>query len=139
MMFLEYLVILTFLILLAASIYMLFSFYICDAHQCSIFKDASLEGSTDSEAYNLSLIDNLFCDGYWNIAYIACSILTALSLWLIEAPYTTRNFAIIFLISFLCVFGIIGFVVHHYVRPISIQLHNFVEDKVCPDVCIIKN
>lgn len=105
-----------FAVLLVASVYMLTQFYICDGHDCKTFIDAEKYGEEDDHDYVRSVIDGLGFDGVWPIPYIGAAILTPLALYLMRIPITTRNFGLLFFISFVIVYFMFTFYNHHYVK-----------------------
>lgn len=128
----DVLAIITFVILLVASIWMLVNFYVCDGHSCKVFNDAGAVAEPGTQAYVIELLDGLFGDGIWPVPYIGAAILTPLSLWFMGVPITVRNYAILFFVSFATTYFIIGFFGHHYLKPIAEYVTEYVEDH-CPN------
>lgn len=128
----EVLAVITFFILLAASLFMLTEFYICDNQKCKAFNDAGSVAEPGTKEYVVDLLDNTFADGLWPLPYIVAAILTPLSLWFMGIPITIKTFAILFFISFASMFFILGFLVHHYVNPITDYVESYVSAS-CPD------
>lgn len=100
--------------------------YICDAQTCKAFQIAGEAGATGSQAYTLQLLNEFFNDGIWALPCIGAAILAPLSLWFMRVPITVLNFAILFFVSFAIMYFIIGFLIHHYARPIIEYLEGYV-------------
>ena len=121
-----------FFVLLVASIWMLVNFYICDSNNCKAFNDAGESAPVGSKEYVEELLYGEFNDGIWPIPYIGASILTPLSLWFIGTPITVRNFAILFFVSFVTIYFMFGFFGHHYIKPITKYVSDWIQDS-CPN------
>ena len=115
----DILAIITFIILLFAALWMLAEFYICDRNNCKAFQEADRKAERGTLDYCYALLHEFFNDGIWPLPYIGSAILTPLSIWFLGIEMTVRNFAIIFFVSFATTFFILGFFLHHYVRPIQ--------------------
>lgn len=120
--------IVAFVLLLGMALALLFLNLICDNHTCKIYTDAKEAGPPGSKEYTESLLNDLFSDGIWPYPYIAATILTAISLWFLRIPITVLNFWVIFLISFITIYFIFVFFGHHYLRPITLSLTQYVEN-----------
>jgi hypothetical protein len=115
------------LLLIAAFCLVIFNF-ICDNHKCMAFNNAAASGKKGSKAYNEKLLSELFTDGIWPFAYIAATIASALSLWLIRDEYACiKKFTVLFLVIFLCIYLMLAFITHHYVEPIVDYLYNEID------------
>lgn len=132
MLLIEIFAIIAFVILLIASVYMLVSFYVCDSQQCKAFKQAEDTAPRGSKEYAITLLGELYNDGIWPFPYIGAAILTPLSLWFIGVPITVKNFAIVFLVSFITIYFLFSFFGHHYVRFVSSYVANYIQTN-CPD------
>jgi hypothetical protein len=131
----DVLAIIAFIILLAASIYMLVSFYVCDNQTCKAFKQAENIAPRDTKEYVLSLLNELYNDGIWPFPYIGAAILTPLSLWFIGVPITVKTFAIVFLVSFIVIYFLFSFFGHHYIKFVSSYVSNYIDNN-CPTTLI---
>lgn len=130
----DILAIIVFVILLAASIYMLYNFYVCDRQQCKIFKqtdDKNYPSGRDNKEYVLDVLNELYSDGIWPLPYIGASILTPLSLWFIGIPITVKNFAIMFVVSFIVIYFLFSFFGHHYIRFVTNYVSHYIQT-YCP-------
>lgn len=125
----EILLLLTFIILLGLALYLMGDFYICDNLNCkNIYYANEKYPPPGSKKNTQAILSYFFADGTWPISYIAAAILTPLSLWFAQLPFTTRNFSIIFLTSFVIMYFMITYIIHHYVRPITGYLKEYVQD-----------
>ena len=116
---LQVLAAIAFFILLGAAIFMVVSFYWCNNYTCKAFQLAGDKAEKGTKEYTIALLNELYNDGIWPLPYIGAAILTPLTLWLINADLTVRNFAIMFLISFLVIYFLFAFLGHHYIKFIS--------------------
>lgn len=128
--FLEVLAFITFWVLLAASLYMLINFYVCDGHNCKAFDDASTHGVTGGKDFHVALLHSLHNDGIWCLPYIGAAISTPLALWFANVKLTLLNFAIVFFITFAVMYFMFAFVGHHYVKVIAREGADYIEN-VC--------
>lgn len=117
--FIEILAVITFIVLLGSSLYMLYQFHLCDNNSCKAFTDAEQKGVTGSKEYTIDVLDNLAADGIWGPAFIGAAIAVPLSLWFIGIPITILTFAIMFFVVFITIYCILGFLIHHYINPIK--------------------
>jgi len=127
-LWLEPLAVIAFLILLISCIYMVYQFYVCDNFTCKACEDASEFGDKGSKNYTIALQNNLYNDGIWSLPYIGAAIIAPLSLWILNSPITVKNYAIVFLISFLVIYFLFAFIGHHYVKIISKYTIKYIED-----------
>lgn len=128
----EVLAIITFIVLLLSSIYMLIDFYVCDSQNCKIFKQAGKTAEPGTKQYVLTLLRELYYDGIWPFPYIGAAILTPLSLWFIRVPITVLNFAIVFFTSFVTIYFLFSFFGHHYIRYVATYTYDYIDEN-CPD------
>jgi len=131
MKWVEALAVLTYLVLLAASLFMLVSFYICDNQNCKAFNDAAKQGEPGTKDYVLGLSTGTFGDGIWPIPYIGSTIGTIIELWFVQIPFTIRNFCLLFFINFIIIYFMFVFFGHHFVKPINNYIYTYIEDN-CP-------
>lgn len=126
--------VIAFFVLLAASIYMILDFYVCDNNNCKCFNVADKKTKrNDTLIYILNLQKELGADGIWPIAYISSAIITPLFLWLMDGKiyyypeqnkvgeikiFSVKNFSLLFLISFAVMYFMISFITHHYIKPV---------------------
>jgi len=127
----EILMVLFFGLLLSLAIILLGQIYICDNSACKSFQEAVKAGELGSKPYVLLLVNSLFDDGIWPVAYIASAILTPLSLYFLRFPITIYTFSILFFISFATMYFVFLFIIHHYVRFITGYVDNYIENN-CP-------
>lgn len=127
--------ILAFFVLLGAAVYMIIMFYICDNHNCKAFNDAADVAPEETKEYTIALLDGLYSDGIWPLPYLGAAVLTGLSLWLIGQPITVRNFAIVFIISFIVIYFLFAYLGHHYINFISTYASNYIQNN-CPNTTI---
>lgn len=127
------LAIITFMILLIFALYMLNDFYICSsdpsARECKAFRQAdkiTKAKNGSNKDYFIALLGELCNDGIWPLPYIGAAILTPLSMFLIGVPITVRNFATMFLISFIVVYFMFTFFGHHYAKIIAKRTSEFI-------------
>lgn len=129
--------ILAFFVLLAAAIFMIISFYICDNQTCHAFIAAEDVGAKGSKEYTTALLGELYKDGIWPFPYIGAAILTGLCLWLIGVNITIRMFAVVFLVSFIVIYFLFAYVGHHYIKFITAYVADYIENNC--DVTAITN
>lgn len=129
----EILVIIFFLVLLAASIFMFINFYICDGHNCKAFDMANKKGSEGTKANVSAVLSELYNDGIWPIPYIGATFLTPICLWVLSIPITIKTFSMIFFTSFVVIYFLFSFFGHHYLRPITAYVSEYVQDQ-CPGI-----
>lgn len=122
------LAVICFFILLVASVWMLVSFYVCDSHNCKAFNDAGSQAEPGTKEYVQEVLYQEFNDGIWPIPYIGAAILTPLSLWFLQIPITILTFAILFFVSFVTIYFMLGFFGHHYINPITKYVSDWIED-----------
>lgn len=122
------LIIIVYIFLLGLAIFMLINGGICDNHTCHSFVQACLKKTKKEQIKHL--LDNLCEESLWPYAYIASSIIMLLLIVILPLPYKICHFIIIFLISFISLYCIIGFLVYHYVRPIKKYILEYI-DKHC--------
>lgn len=121
-------VVLIYLVLVLASIYMLVTFYVCDSHKCKVFRMAERKGATGSKENLLSVLDDVGEDGVWPVPFLAASILTFLTLWFLGCEITVRNFALLFFVSFAVFYFIINFFIHHYIKPVTEYAADYIKN-----------
>lgn len=120
--------IITFVVLLIMAIVLLLNIYICDNQACTSFTDAFKHSS--QKKILLTLLDNLCEDGIWPYAYIASSILAGLFFGTLPIQLTVKLFALGFLLTFIVFYAIMGFFIHHYVKPIKRYIMDYIEANV---------
>lgn len=130
-LYLEPFCIVAFIVLLLASVWVTFQFYVCDSHNCKSFNEADNAGPRGSKEYVIALTAALYADGIWPLPYIGATILTLLALWLLWIPITVRNFAIIFIVSFLVIYFLFAFFGHHFIKFTSNYIIDYIENS-CP-------
>lgn len=126
--FFEILAVIAFLILLIAAIMMVINFYACDHMNCKAFNQASEKATEGTDEYTLALLSETYNDGLWPLPYIGAAILTPLCLWFVNAELTIKNFAVMFLISFLVIYFISSFFGHHYIKPIARYVSSYIAE-----------
>ena len=114
----EGLVILAFLILLAAGIFLVVTVYVCDGQQCKAFKEATKKGETGTVDYTTGLLAEIGNDGVWPLPYIGSVIVAALCMWFLRIKVTVMNYAVLFLVTFVTNYFLFSFYNHHYLKPI---------------------
>lgn len=129
----EFLAIITFIVLLGLAIFLMSMNYLCDSHNCKAFKEADGVAEPGTAEYAETLLQETFNDGIWPIPYIGAAILTPLSLWFIGIPISVVNFAILFFVSFVTIYFMFSFFGHHYLRPITTYVSDYIEDN-CPAI-----
>lgn len=117
-----------YVILLIFAIHLLLNNYICDEHTCSPMVKAKNTPTVKSE--QLYLIDNLGQDGIWPFAYLASSILAGLFFSIFPGILNISNYTIVFLVTFLVFFAIMGFFIHHYVVPVKKYIRTYIDDNI---------
>ena len=134
----EFLVIITFIVLLGLSIFLMAMNYICNGFNCKAFKEADGVAEPGTAEYTMILLREMFNDGIWPIPYIGAAILTPLSLWFIGIPISVINFAILFFVSFVVIYFMLSFFGHHYLRPITTYISDYVDNN-CPATAAVNN
>ena len=129
----EFLAIITFIVLLGLCIYLLAMNYICDSNNCKAFKEADAVAEPGTAQYATTILQETFNDGIWPIPYIGAAILTPLSLWFMGVPITVLNFAILFFVSFVTIYFMFSFFGHHYLRPLTRYVSEYIDEN-CPAV-----
>ncbi len=120
--------IIVYVTLLIFAVILLLGGYICDGHTCRPMVEAKEKTKTEKKE-QLYLLDHLCEEGIWPFAYIASSILCGLFFTIFPIMLDVKTFTIIFLITFIVFFAIMGFFIHHYVIPIKRYMRQFIEDK----------
>lgn len=132
--FVEALAIIAFIVLLLAAIFMLVNMYVCDSQNCKAFNVAASKAPKGSKEYVIDLMQELYNDGIWPFPYIGAAIGTPLALWFLGVPITIKNFAILFFVTFVVIYFMFSFFGHHYIRPITSYVIDYIEDDcVCTD------
>lgn len=134
----EFLAIITFIVLLGLAIFLMSMHYICDGGNCKAFKEADAVAQPGTPEYTTILLREMFNDGIWPIPYIGAAILTPLSLWFMGIRISVINFAILFFVSFVVIYFMLSFFGHHYLRPITTYISEYVDDH-CPNTAIETN
>ena len=124
----EFLAIITFIVLLGLSIFLLAANYLCDGLECKAFKEADAVAKLGTAQHTTILLREMFNDGIWPIPYIGAAILTPLALWFIGIPLSVVNFAILFFVSFVVIYFMLAFFGHHYLRPITTYISDYVDE-----------
>ena len=119
-------IIIIYFIILALAIYELITSYICDDHACLPFTRAF--NKPNRKAIIIHLLTKLCEESLWPFAYIASSIIMFLLMAILPLPLSITFFILIFLISFISFYCIIGFLVFHYVKPIKDYIIEFIND-----------
>jgi len=114
----DYILILIFVIIIIVAIYMIMTFYVCDAQNCKAF-NISNGYPPNSPAQAKSLLSETANDGVWPFAFIGAAITTAFAFWLVMMPFTVRDFTIVFLAAFITIYALFKFYEHHYIKPIN--------------------
>lgn len=128
MQLIDVICIIVFFVLLAACLFMLIAFYVCDSETCKAFNVAGATAEKGTEKYTVTLIQQLFNDGIWSVPYIAAAISTPIALWFMSVPITVKNFAYLFLVSFAVFYFALSFFGHHYVKIIANYTANWIEE-----------
>jgi hypothetical protein len=123
--------IIAFFVLLAAAIFMIVNFYVCDNQNCKAFTQAATIAPKGSREYVLALLTELYNDGIWPLPYIGAGILTPLLLWLTGSCITIENFAIGFFVSFIVIYFLFAFLGHHYIKFIANYVASYIVTS-CP-------
>lgn len=134
----EILTVIAFVVLLAASLFMFVTFYVCDSLNCKACTLANEKAPTGTKNNVLAVLNELYNDGIWPIPYIGAAILTPLCLWFLSIPITIKTFAIMFFTSFVVIYFLFSFFGHHYIRPISSYTSEYIQDQ-CPSTPIDEN
>jgi hypothetical protein len=132
MLLIEVVAIIAFFVLLGAAIYMIVSFYVCDNQTCQAFIQSEKTATPGTKQYVLNLLDELYNDGIWPFPYIGAAILTPLSLWFLGKPITVKDFAIVFLVSFITIYFLFSFFGHHYIKFITNYVSDYIDNN-CPN------
>lgn len=129
MLTVEVICIITFFILLIFGIGLFNYFYICgtDCSICENFESANRTEKWGTKEYTLKVQKQFFSEGIWCVPYIAASISTPIALWFLSIPFTVKNFAYIFLVTFAVFYFMISFVIHHYAKPIIEYTINYLQ------------
>jgi hypothetical protein len=123
--------VIAFLILLAASIFMLINFYVCDSQNCKAFNEAAKVAPKGTKAYTIALLQEFFNDGIWPLPFIGGAIAAPLILWFVRIPITILNFITVFLVTFIVIYFMFAFFGHHYINFIAAYVISFIEAN-CP-------
>jgi hypothetical protein len=124
----NFLLILTFVILLIMAIVLLLITYICDNQACKPFNEAFQQPT--KKKIMLKLLDNLAEDGIWPYAYISSSILAAIFFSTLPIQLTVKLFALAFLLTFIVFYAIMGFFIHHYIKPIKRYIMDYINENI---------
>jgi hypothetical protein len=124
------LLIITFILLLAACIYWLNSLYVCDQHTCKVFNDAGAVAAPGTKEYTLTLLAN--SNGVaWPLAFIAATIATAIVLLFADTIITFNKILAFFFTIFLVFYFINSFYEYHYTWQINHYISTYIADS-CP-------
>ncbi len=129
----ELLAIITFIALLILSVIIIINVYTCDNFNCKAFNEAAAVAEPGTPEYATTILWETFNDGIWPIPYIGAAILTPLSLWFLGMPITVLNFAILFFVSFVTIYFMFSFFGHHYLRPLTKYVADYIEDNCLAD------
>ncbi len=125
-LWLEPLAVTAFAILLVACVWMSIQFYVCDNQTCKVFEDAKKKSQPGTKEYTLELLNNMFGDSIWCFAFIGGSIISFICVWLLGARPNLKNLAIMLLVSFIVMYSIFAFIIHHYVKYIVNDVSEYV-------------
>lgn len=131
MLLIEWLAILAFFVLLLLAIFLTICIYACDNLNCKAFDEADEIAPRGTKEYAIALLGELYNDGVWPLPYIGAAILTPLVLWFMGVCIVVKDFAIIFLTSFIVIYFLFSFFGHHYVKFISNYVAGYIQDN-CP-------
>lgn len=119
-------VIIVFIILLIFSIYLYIGYYLCDNYTCKSFTQS--ESKTDSKEAQIEyLVENIGGHSVWPMAYIGAAIITFFSFWFLRLGWNIKRIALLFLVSFIVIYFIFAFWVHHYIKPMTTYINNYIE------------
>lgn len=121
--FLEWLIFLLFLLMFVFGLLMFLGFYICDSGNCKAYTVANAK-LTEQERY-ISLLNEVGNDGIWPIAFIGGTFIAILFTWWFKIPFNLRNFVVLFFLPFCIIYFLFSFVFHHYVKPITHDVRNY--------------
>ena len=113
------LAIISVLVLLGASIFMILNFMICDHHTCKAFKDIDESIDPNSDEYANALLRNAAGDGIWGLAWIGATIVSLLIVWLIKETVSIRDYILTLLLVFITCYVLLNFMIHHWIKPIN--------------------
>ena len=119
--------IIVYVLLLILAIYLLLNGFICDDHTCRPMMDAKAKTKT-SKKEQLYLLSDLCQEGLWPFAYIASSILAGLIFSILPMHLDIKTYTVVFLVTFIVFYCIIGFFIHHYVVPIKKYIMEYIQD-----------
>lgn len=131
MLLIDIAAIVVFFILLAGAVFMLIGFYVCDSRKCKAFEQSKETALPGTKPYLIALLSEMYNDGIWPFPYIGAAIATPLCIWFLGVPLTVRTFAIMFFVTFVVIYFMFTFFGHHYIRPISAYVSEYIQD-VCP-------
>jgi len=126
MYFISAILIILFFILLFLAIYFISEFYICDSYNCKVFLCGENKSPRGTKAYVIFLLNEFYRDGMWPFPYIGAAIITPLCLWLLDICITVKNFTIIFLVSFIFIYFLFSFFLHHSVKFVSEYVSDYI-------------
>jgi len=116
-----------FAVIFIFSIFMLLSFYVCDSGTCKAYTVANTQN--DALSRNLSLLNEIGNDGMWPIAFNGSLIIAVILMWWFRVPFTVRNFGFAFFIPFAIIYFLFSFIFHHYVKPITYDVKQYISGK----------
>lgn len=106
--------IITFAILLIAAIYILVTFFVCDNHRCKAYVDADFDATGDRGRLGVEALNQ----SIWALAFVGGAIAMGLILTFGRMPMDIINCSIVFFISFVVIYFILSFYIHHFIRPV---------------------
>lgn len=116
-----------FLIVFLIALLLICMIYVCDTYECKPFNVANTTAPPGTQDYVLTLLTELFNDGIWAFPFIGATIATLISLLLLGVPLTIKNFTIMFLVVFIVTYFLFSFFGHHYIKPQTEYIANYIE------------
>lgn len=117
-----------FFLLFFMSLILISTIYICDGQQCDAFQKADQLFPDDRKNYILYIIDKLGSDGIWPFAMMTAIIVTFFVIIATGTPSTIQFIITVFLVTFLCIYGALNFLVHHYIAPTLEAVEDYIKD-----------
>lgn len=117
-----------FILLLVFAFFLICAIYVCDTYECKPFNVANTKEPPGTEGYILALLTEMFNDGIWAFPFVGAAIATPISLLLLGVPITIKNFTIMFLIIFIVTYFLFSFFGHHYIKPLSEYIAEYIKN-----------
>jgi hypothetical protein len=111
------------ILLLIFAVYLIKDIYICEKYNCRAFLNSGYGEKSDLETIKI-LLYSLISNCIWPFALVGSIVISIVIPWLLTLIHGIEIFnlitiSIVFLVSFLVIYGILSFITFHFLTPIS--------------------